>query len=72
MANTLTLSEFKNILNYFIDNNKRLEDEGKKTTAIGIEGEAGIGKTAIIREVALERGMTFVKFNLAQIEEVGD
>lgn len=47
MANTLTLSEFKNILNYFIDNNKRLEDEGKKTTAIGIEGEAGIGNFAL-------------------------
>ena len=41
--NTITLDEFKDICNYLLDNNKRLVDEGKNPTAIGIIGSAGLG-----------------------------
>lgn len=70
--NSINLEEFRDIFNYLLDNNKRLEDEGKKTTSVGLEGVAGIGKTAIVEQIAKDREMTFVKLNLAQLEEIGD
>lgn len=72
MNNEINLKEFASIFNYFIDNNKRLIDEGKRPIAIGCESEAGVGKTSVIEQIAEERGMTFVKLNLAEIEEPGD
>lgn len=68
----MTLHEFKEILMYLLDNNKRLEDEGQRPIAVGIEGEAGVGKTSLIEEIAKERGMTLCKVCLSQLEEVGD
>lgn len=70
--NQISLNEFKNTLSYLIDNNKRLVDTGKFPIAIGCEGEAGCGKTSVIEQLAIERGMTFVKLNLQELEEVGD
>ena len=40
----MTIGEFTGGLNYLLDNNKRLEEQGDTPIAIGIEGEAGIGK----------------------------
>ena len=68
----MTISEFTGVLNYLLDNNKKLQEEGQTPIAIGIEGAAGIGKTSLIQQVAEERGMTLCKLNLAQLEEVGD
>ena len=70
--NELTIGEFTGVLNYLLDNNKQLEEKGLTPIAIGIEGEAGIGKTMVVEETAENRGMTFCKINLAQLEEVGD
>lgn len=70
--NNINIDEFKEIFNYLIDNNRRLEDEGKKTSSVGLEGGAGIGKTSIVEQIAKERGMTFIKLNLSQLEEIGD
>lgn len=70
--NTITLDEFKEICNYLLDNNKRLVDESKNPTAIGIIGSAGLGKTSVIQQIAENRGMTFVKLNLSELEEVSD
>ena len=72
MDNSINLERFKTICKYLISNNKRLEEEGKKTTAICIESRAGIGKTSVIEQIAQEEGMNFVKLNLSQLEEVGD
>lgn len=72
MTNTISMSEVKNILNYTIDNNKTLEDNGKVPIAIALEASAGIGKTSIVKQIANERKMGFVKLNLAQFEESGD
>lgn len=70
--NEMTISEFTDVFNYLLDNNKQLEDKGLTPIAIGLEGEAGIGKTTLIQDVAKKRGMTLCKLNLSQLEEVGD
>lgn len=70
--NEMTIGEFTGVLNYLLDNNKKLEEQGDTPIAIGIEGEAGIGKTSLIKQVAEKRGMTLCKLNLSQLEEVGD
>lgn len=70
--NEMTIRDFTKVFNYLLDNNKDLYDKGQTPIAIGIEGEAGIGKTSIIEQVANRRGMTFCKLNLAELEEVGD
>lgn len=70
--NEMTIGEFTDVLNYLLDNNKQLTENGLTPIAIGIEGESGIGKTSIIQQVAEKRGMTLCKLNLAQLEEVGD
>lgn len=72
MANTLNLDEIKNTLNYLIDNNFRLKKEGRKMTTICLRGEAGIGKTAVLEEIANERNMTYKRIILSQFEEQGD
>lgn len=70
--NEMTIGEFTGVFNYLLDNNKKLYCDGQTPIAIGIEGEAGIGKTSLIEEVAKRRGMTLCKLNLSQLEEVGD
>ena len=68
----MTLNEFKEVFSYLLDNNKHLEDSNLRPIAVGVEGEAGIGKTTLIEDIAKERGMTMCKVNLAQLEEIGD
>lgn len=68
----MTLNEFKEVFSYLLDNNKQLEDKGLRPIAVGIEGEAGIGKTSLIEDIAKQRDMTMCKVNLAQLEEIGD
>lgn len=70
--NEMTLNEFKEVFTYLLDNNKHLEDNNLRPIAVGVEGEAGIGKTSLIEAIAKERGMTICKINLAQLEEIGD
>lgn len=70
--NTITLDEFSHIFKYLIDNNKKLVSEGKNPIAIGIEGEAGTGKTTVVQQLAEDMGMTFCKLNLSEVEEVSD
>lgn len=70
--NEMTISEFTEVFNYLLDNNKSLEEQGLSPIAIGLEGPAGIGKTSLVEEVASKRGMTYCKLSLSQLEEVGD
>ena len=71
-SNEMTLNEFKEVFSYLLDNNKHLEDSNLRPIAVGVEGEAVIGKTSLIEDIAKERGMTLCKVNLAQLEEIGD
>lgn len=65
----LTLGEFTSVLNYLIDNNHKLIDNGDTPISVCLEGDAGLGKTSVVKQLADAKGMTFVKINLAQIEE---
>lgn len=62
----------KNLLNYTIDNNIKLQEKGKRPISIGLEASAGIGKTSIVEEVAEERGMNYVTLSLSELDEAGD
>lgn len=72
VTNTVSMDQVKNLINYTIDNNFRLQDEGKMPIALSLEASAGIGKTSIVRQIAEERNMGFVKLNMAQLDEPGD
>lgn len=65
----LTLSEVKPIIKYIIENNKTLQEKGQHPVSINICGEAGLGKTSIMEQIASELDMPFVKINLAQISD---
>ena len=69
---TIPMKGVKTLLNHTIDTNLKLEADGKMPRAISFEGEAGTGKTSIVRQIAKERDMCFVKLNFAQIDEAGD
>lgn len=68
----LTLTEVKNHVKFIIDNNLRLESEGKKPIAVNLISEAGIGKSTLVEDIAKELDANYVKLNLAQITETGD
>lgn len=70
--NEMTIGEFTSVLDYLLDNNKQLEEKGQLKLAVNIEGEAGLGKTSMVQQIAENRGMTFCKLNLGMLEEVGD
>lgn len=72
MTNQITLSEFTDILKYLIKNNKRLIEQGDSPIAVGIEGEAGLGKTSILMQVCDELNYGCIRLNLAELEEVSD
>lgn len=71
-TNTVTLKEAKKLINYAIDTNLKLEEEGKMPIAISLESSAGIGKTSLAREIAKDRGMNITIIRMAQLEEPGD
>ncbi len=66
------MDEVKNLVNYTIDNNVALENSGKVPVAIALEASAGIGKTSILKQIAEERGMTFSKISLHELDEACD
>lgn len=68
----LSILEAEHVLGRIIDTNKQLQDNGQVPVSIGFTGPAGIGKTAIVQQIAEKRGMSFVKISLHEFEEVGD
>ena len=71
-ATTISMKEVKRLINYTIDNNRKLEENNVVPIGIAIQADAGIGKTSIVKQIAEERGMGFTKLNVGQLEEVGD
>ena len=68
----LNIDECKDFVNHIIKNNRFLQEGGKNPVAVEIVGESGIGKTSAVVDLAKENDLSFVKLNLAQIEELGD
>jgi len=68
----LNVEELKGFLKHVINNNQHIQKEGKIPTAVNIEGDAGLGKTSALIQLAKEMKMDTIKLNLSQIEELGD
>ncbi len=68
----LTIKELKDFLRHIIENNQHLQERKLNPVAISVVGETGIGKTSSTVQLAEEMGMSLIKLNLAQIEELGD
>ena len=68
----LNVDEMKTFIKHMVNNNKYIQETGKVTVAVNIEGEAGLGKTSAIMQLGSELEMQVVKLNLAQLEELGD
>ena len=68
----LNSKELKSFIGHIIANNRYLQENGKTPVTIAVEGEAGIGKTTTIIEIAKEHKLDLVRLNLAEIEELGD
>jgi hypothetical protein len=71
-ALSLNPNELKDFLKHIITNNRYLQDNNKIPVSTEVVGESGIGKTSSIIQLAEELDLSFVKLNLAQIEEIGD
>jgi len=68
----LNSEELKVFLKHMISNNNFIQKQGKIPVSINVMGEAGIGKTSSIIELAKELDLQLVKINLSQLEEIGD
>ena len=68
----LNIDELKGFLSHMIKNNQHIQEQGKVPVTINIVGDAGLGKTSAILQMAKESNMDMVKLNLAQFEELGD
>lgn len=69
---SLNVNEAKTFLTHIVSNNRYLQNSNKPPVAVEIIGDSGIGKTSMVIQAANELGLSFVKLNLAQIEELGD
>jgi nucleoside-triphosphatase THEP1 len=68
----LNVDELKNFVKHMVSNNQAIQAEGKVPVTVNIAGDAGLGKTSAILQLGEELGLSVVKLNLSQIEELGD
>lgn len=73
-AKTIYLNpiEMKEFIGHMVKNNRYLQNKGKNPITVNIVGEAGIGKTSVVKQIAQEENLQIVKINLAEIEELSD
>lgn len=68
----LNSDELKEHLKFVIKNNRFLQKQGKLPIAVAIQGEAGLGKTSVIMQVASEMKLDCIKRNLQEIQETAE
>jgi hypothetical protein len=68
----LNLDELKDFVKYMVTNNQHIQSIGKVPVAINVEGDAGLGKTSSVKQLASELNMDIIRLNLAEFEELGD
>jgi hypothetical protein len=68
----LNLDELKDFVKYMVTNNQHIQANGKVPVAVNIEGDAGLGKTSSVKQLASELNMDMIRLNLAEFEELGD
>ena len=69
---TLDATNLAAVLRHVFDTNALAPNHGELPTPVCIWGPHGIGKTALVRELARARSWGFVEISPAQIEELGD
>lgn len=66
-------SEITDMLEYMYENNcKNQEEINTKPTAINITGDAGLGKSSLVKQFAESHNLEFVKINLSMIDETAE
>ena len=68
----LNIDELKSFMGHMISNNQYIQANGKVPVAVNVEGDAGLGKTSSIKQLAKEHNMDVIMLNLAEFEELGD
>jgi len=68
----LTTNELVKYVDHMITNNRYLAAKGVRPICMNIEGEAGLGKTSVVEQVAQTMNLQMVKLNLSQMEDIGD
>ena len=68
----LNIDELKSFMGHMVKNNQHIQADGKVPVAVNVEGEAGLGKTSSIKQLAKELNMDVIMLNLAEFEELGD
>ena len=68
----VNLQELTVDIQHLVNNNRFLQSNGDKPSAMEIVGEPGIGKTSCMLQIAKDLNLDIVKINLSQIEEIGD
>lgn len=68
----INIDELGDIVRHLVSNNRSLQKRGLSPVSLEVEGDSGIGKTSVLKQLAHELDLNFVKLNLAQIEELGD
>jgi nucleoside-triphosphatase THEP1 len=68
----LNVDELKSFIKHMVNNNQFIQAQGKTPVTTNISGDAGLGKTSAILQLGEELGLSVVKLNLSQLEELGD
>lgn len=68
----LNTEELIDFLRHVIANNNHLQESGKMPVAVNVVGNAGIGKTSVMKQLAKEMGGEFIKLQLSTFDELGD
>lgn len=68
----LNSQELKGYLEYIIDNNRFIQGQGKVPVTLNIEGAPGLGKTSVIKQIAEQKELRYIRINLAMLDELSD
>ena len=72
MNTELTPKETSELLRHIINTNIKLAEQGKHTVSVCIEGQAGISKSSIVKELSSEKDFHFIRLNMAEMDSTGD
>ncbi len=68
----LNVEELRDFVSHMIKNNQHIQEKGLVPVTIDVSGNAGLGKTSSIIQLAKDLDLQVEKINLSQLEELGD
>jgi MoxR-like ATPase len=66
------IHQLEQTLSHLIDNNRYLASKGLPSISLNVEGDAGIGKTSVVKQIARKKDLSMVRLNLAELDDLGD